>query len=79
MIDKSETPGKPNRHIKISFGDKTAAYEKFDIDSFDKESIKFSKPTYVAFCVLESSKMFINEWYYDKMQPYFGHDNLELH
>ena len=28
---------------------------------------------------MELSKLLMYEWYYDKMQPYFGEDNLELH
>ena len=47
--------------------------------AFKKESIKFTKPIYVEFSVLELSKLLMYERYYDKMQPYFGEDNLELH
>ena len=47
--------------------------------SFNKETIKFTKPIYVGFCVLELSKLLMYEWYYDKMQQYFGEDNFELH
>ena len=28
---------------------------------------------------MELSKLLMYEWYYDKMQPYFGEDKLELH
>ena len=28
---------------------------------------------------MELSKFLMYEWYYDKMQPYFGEDNLELY
>ena len=28
---------------------------------------------------MELSKLLMYEWYYDKMQPHFGEDNLELH
>ena len=37
------------------------------------------KPIYVGFSVLELSKLLMYERYYDKMQTYFGEDNLELH
>ena len=46
--------------------------------SFNKESIKFTKPIYVGFSVLELSKVLMYEWYYDMMQPYLGEDNLEI-
>ena len=79
LIDKSDIHRILNRHSKLSFDDKIAEYEKFNLYSFNKETIKFTKPIYVGFCVLELSKLLIDEWYYDKMQPYFGVDNLELH
>ena len=28
---------------------------------------------------MDLSELLMYEWYYDKMQPYFGEDNLELH
>ena len=79
MIDKSDIHRILNRQSKLSFDDKIAEYEKFNLYSFNKETIKFTKPIYIGFCVLELSKLLMYEWYYDKMQPYFGVDNLELH
>ena len=79
LIEKSDTHRILNRQSKLSFDDKIVEYEKISLYSFNKESIKFTKPIYVGFCVLELSKLLMYEWYYDKMQPYFGEDNLELH
>ena len=79
MIDKADTHRKINRQLKLSFDDKTAEYEKFSLYSFNKETIKFKKPIHVGFSKLELSKLLMYEWYYDKMQPYFGEENLELH
>ena len=79
MIDKSDIHIILNRQSKLSFDDKIAEYEKFNLYSFNKESIKFTKPIYVGFSVLELSKLLMYERYYDKMQPNFGEDNLELH
>ena len=70
LIDKSDTHRLLNRQAKLSFDDKIAEYEKFNLSSFKKETIKFTKPFYVGFCVLELSKLLMYEWYYDKMQPY---------
>ena len=78
LIDKSDIHRILNRQSKLSFDDKIAEYEKFNLYSFHKETIKFTKPIYVGFCVLELSKLLMYEWYYDKIQPYFE-DNLELH
>ena len=72
LIEKSDTHRILNRPSKLSFD------EKFTLYSFNKESNKFTKPIYVGFSVLELSELLMYEWYYDKMQPYFGEDNLEL-
>ena len=37
------------------------------------------KPIYLGFSVLELSKLLMYETYYDKLQPYFGQENLHLH
>ena len=79
FIEKSDIHKILNRQSKLSFDDKIAEYEKFNLYSFNKETIKFTKPVYVGFCVLELSKLLMYEWFYDKMQPNFGGDNLELH
>ena len=79
LIDRSDTHRILNRQSKLSFDDKIAEYEKFKLYTFNKETIKFTKPIYVGFCVLELSKLLFYEWYYDKMQSYFGEVNLELH
>ena len=79
LIDKSDIHKILNRQSKLSFDDKIAEYEKFNLYSFNKETVKLTKPIYAGFCVLELSKLLMYEWYYDKMQPYFGEDNLELH
>ena len=79
LIDKSDTHRILNRQSNLSFVDKIAEYEKFNLYSFNKETIKFTKPIYIWFCIVELSKLLMYERYYDKMQPYFGEDNLELH
>ena len=51
--------------------------EKLIFFSFNKASIKFTEPFYVWFGVIQSSSLLKYEWCYEKMQPYFGEDNLE--
>ena len=36
------------------------------------------KPIYLGFSVLELSKLLMYETYYDKLQPYFGQENIRL-
>ena len=37
------------------------------------------KAIYVGFAILELSKLHMYETYYDKLQPFFGQENLKLH
>ena len=37
------------------------------------------KPIYLGFSVLELSKLLMYETYYDKLHPYFGQENIQLH
>ena len=37
------------------------------------------EPTYLGFAVIELSKLHMYETYYDKLQPYFGQENVQLH
>ena len=37
------------------------------------------KPIYLGFSVLELSRLLMYETYYDKLQPYFGQENIQLH
>ena len=37
------------------------------------------KTIYVGFAILELSKLYMYETYYDTVQPYFGQKNLQLH
>ena len=78
LKDKSDAHRILNRQSKLSFDDKFAEYENFNLYSFIEETIKFTKPTFVGFCVLELSKLLMYERYYDKMQPYFDDNNLQL-
>ena len=44
LIDKSDVHRRLNRQSKLSFDDKIAEFEKFSLYSFNKESIKYTKP-----------------------------------
>ena len=37
------------------------------------------KPIHLGFAILEICKLLMYETYYDKLQPYFGRENLQLH
>ena len=37
------------------------------------------KPIFSRFAISELSKLHMYETYYDKIQPYFGMENIQLH
>ena len=53
--------------------------ENCDISLFKKNEVLMDKPIYLGFAVLELSKLHMYETYYDKLQPYFGQENIQLH
>ena len=53
-------------------------YSKFSLYKFDKEKTVFDKPIYLSFTVLESSKLLMYEFYYNKLQPYWQ-NKIHLH
>ena len=37
------------------------------------------KPSYLGFAIRELKKLYLYETYYEKLQPYFGQNKLNLH
>ena len=48
------------------------SYENYDSYSITQNEVLIDKPIYLGFAILELSKLFLYETYYDKWQPYFG-------
>ena len=44
-----------------------------------QNEVLMDKPIYVGFTVLELSKLLMYETYYDTLQPYFGHENIQCY
>ena len=44
-----------------------------------KNEVVMDKAVYFGFSVLELSKLHMYATYFDKLQPYFGQENLQLH
>ena len=54
-------------------------YTNYDSYTFKQNEVLIDKSIYLGFTVLELSKLFMYETYYDELHPYFGQENLQLH
>ena len=64
---------------KLTFNGIHKFYENCDSYTFKQNEVLKDKPIYLGFSVLELSKLLMYETYYDKLQPYFGRENIKLH
>ena len=55
------------------------SYENYESYTFKQNEVLMEKPIYLGFSVLELSKLLMYETYYNKLQPYFGQENIQLH
>ena len=55
------------------------SYTNYDSSTSKQNEVVTDKPIYLGFAFLELSKKLMYETYYDKLQPYFGQKNLQLH
>ena len=64
---------------KLTFTGTHKSYENCVSYTFEQNEVIMDKPIYLGFSVLELSKLIMYEKYYDKLQPYFGQENNQLH
>ena len=64
---------------KLNFNGIHKSYKNCDSYIYKQNEVLMDKPIYVGFTVLELSKLLVYETYYDKLQPYFGQENIQLH
>ena len=63
----------------VTFNGIHKSYENYDSYTFKQNQVVMDKAIYVGFIILELSKLHMYDTYYDKLQPYFGQENLQLH
>ena len=61
-----------NRNQKKTFNGVHKSYDKYETYTFEHIEILMFKQKYLAFVLLELSKLLMYETHYDKLQPYFG-------
>ena len=54
------------------------SYENSDSYVFRRNEVVMDKPVYLGFAVLELSKLHMYETYFEKLQPYFRQENIQL-
>ena len=64
---------------KLTFNGIHKSYENCDSYTHKQNEVLMDKPIYLGFSVLELSKLLMYETYYDKLQPYFGQENIQCH
>ena len=64
---------------KLAFSGIHKSYENCDSYTFKQNEVLMDKPIYLGFSLLELSKLLMYETYYDKLQAYFGQENIQLH
>ena len=64
---------------KLTFNGIHKSYENCYSYTVRQNEVLMDKPIYLGFSVLELSKLLMYETYYDKLQPYFGQENIQLH
>ena len=55
------------------------SYENYDSYTIKQNEVLMYKPVYLRFSVLELSKFLMYGTFYDKLQPFFGQENIQLH
>ena len=63
---------------KLTFNGIHKSFENCDSYTFKQNEVLMDKPIYLGFSVLELSKLLMSETYYEKLQPYFGQENIQL-
>ena len=64
---------------KMTFNGIHKSFENCHSYTFKQSEVLMYKPNYYGFAVLELSRLHTYETYYDKLQPYIGQENIQLH
>ena len=79
IIKKDDYREIKKQQSKLTFNGIHKSYENCDSYTFKQNEFLMDKPIYLGFAVLELSKLLMYETYYDKLQPFFGQENIKLH
>ena len=77
FFKKDDTKNK--QQSKLTFNGIPKSYGNCDNYTFKQDEVYMDKPIYLGFAILDLSKLHIYGIYYDKLQTYFGQENIQLH
>ena len=63
----------------MTFNGIQKSYKNCDSDTVKQNEVFMDQPIYFGFSVLELSKLHMYGTYFDKLQPHFGQENIQLH
>ena len=78
FIKRNEIDKIRKQQSKLTFDGIHKSYENCDSYLFKENEVTLDKPIYLGFAILELSKLYMYETYYDKLQPYFGQESFPL-
>ena len=79
FVKKDEYREIIKQQSKLTFNRIHKSYENCYSYTVRQNEVLMDKPIYLGFSVLELSKLLMYEIYYDKLQPYYGQKNIQLH
>ena len=79
IIKRNEIDKIRKQQSKLTFDSIHKSYENCDSYLFEVNEVTMDKPIYLGFAILELTKLHMYETYYDKLQPYFRQENIQLH
>ena len=78
FIQKDDTDKIIKQQSKLTFNGIHKSYENYDSYTFKQNEVLMDKAIYLGLSVLELSKLLMYKTYYDKLQPYFGQEIIQL-
>ena len=79
FIKKDDIEKISKQQSKLTFNGIHKSYTNYDSYTIKQIEVLMDKPIYLGFALLELSKLLMYQTYCDKIQPYFGEKNLQLH
>ena len=79
FVEKDDYREIVKQQSKLTFNGILKLYENCDSYTLKQNEVHMDKPICLGFSVLELSKCLMYETYYDKLQPYFGQEIIQLH